>query len=224
MANQAELKQQVAEAALDYIQDEQVIGVGSGSTVNCFIDALVKIKSKIDACVSSSNATTAKLRSLGFTVLDLNVVPDLPLYFDGADEINLRGEMKKGGGGALTREKILATYAKKFICMVDESKQKNLWAEFPVAVEVIPCARSAVGRELLKLGASPAYRHDFITDNGNIILDVHHLEMVAPLEMERRINQIVGVVENGIFAARQADLILVAKSNGVERQDVRLIH
>jgi ribose 5-phosphate isomerase A len=129
MANQAELKQQVAEAALDYIQDEQVIGVGSGSTVNCFIDALVKIKSKIDACVSSSNATTAKLRSLGFTVLDLNVVPDLPLYFDGADEINLRGEMKKGGGGALTREKILATYAKKFICMVDESKQKNLWAE-----------------------------------------------------------------------------------------------
>lgn len=216
MYSQLELKQQVAEKALDYIGDEQVIGLGSGSTVMAFIDALVKVKGRIDACVSSSNVTTAKLRALGFAVMDMNAVDYLPLYFDGADEVNLRGEMKKGGGGALTREKILATYAKRFICMVDESKQKNLWGDFPVAVEVIPCARSAVGREILKLGGNPAYRHDFITDNGNLILDVYDLEMVAPIEMEQRINQIVGVVENGIFAARPADVVLVARQTGVE--------
>jgi len=216
MYSQIELKQQVAEKALDYIGDEQVIGLGSGSTVMAFIDALVKVKGRIDACVSSSNVTTAKLRALGFSVMDMNAVDHLPLYFDGADEVNLRGEMKKGGGGALTREKILATYATRFICMVDESKQKNLWGDFPVAVEVIPCARSAVGRELLKLGANPVYRHDFMTDNGNLILDVYDLEMIAPMEMEQRINQIVGVVENGIFAVRRADVVLVARQTGVE--------
>jgi ribose 5-phosphate isomerase A len=216
MLSQKELKQQVAIKALEYIEDEQIIGIGSGSTVDAFIEALVKVKSRIDACVSSSNASTAKLRALGFSVLDMNVVGELPLYFDGADEINPRGEMKKGGGGALTREKILATYAKKFICMVDDSKQKNLWGDFPIAIEVIPCARSAVGREILKMGASPEYRHDFISDNGNIILDVYQLDMLAPLEMEGRLNQIVGVVENGIFAARKADLVLVASQNGIQ--------
>lgn len=216
MFSQAQLKQQVAEKALEQVQDEQVIGIGSGSTVDAFIQALVKIKGKIDACVSSSNVSTTKLKALGFSVLDLNVVSELPVYFDGADEINLRREMKKGGGGALTREKILASYAKKFICMVDESKQKNLWGDFPIAVEVIPCARSAVAREILKLGGNPEYRPDFISDNGNIILDVYQLDMTQPQEMERRLNQIVGVVENGIFAQRRADLVLVAKQTGVE--------
>lgn len=216
MLTQDELKQQVAHKALEFIQEDMVIGVGSGSTINAFIDELAKVKSRIEACVSSSNATTTKLREKGLPVVDMCSVSEISIYFDGADEINQRKEMKKGGGGALTREKIIATYAKKFICLVDESKLKNLWGDFPVALEVISMARSAVGREILKLGANPEYRAGFITDNGNIIIDVYQLDMLSPKEMENKLNQIVGVVENGIFAQRVADEVLMATQSGIQ--------
>lgn len=218
MLSADDMKKQAASVALELIEEDMVIGVGSGSTVNAFIDELVKVKAKIDGCVSASNETTARLKAKGIPVLDMNTVTDIPLYFDGADEINMRGEMKKGGGGALTREKIIASYAKKFICLIDESKlMRNYWGEFPVAVEVIPMARSAVGRELLKLGANPSYRSGFLTDNGNIIIDVYQLDMLSPIEMEQRINQIVGVVENGIFAKRTADAVIMGTQDGVKK-------
>jgi len=216
MFSQDDLKQQVAHKALDFIQEDMIIGIGSGSTVNAFIEELAKVKSRIEACVSSSNETTTRLRGKGLPVVEMTTVPEISLYFDGADEINQRKEMKKGGGGALTREKIIATYAKKFICMVDESKLKNLWGDFPIAIEVMSMARSAVGREILKLGGNPKYRAGFITDNGNIIIDVYQLDMVSPIEMEQRLNSIVGVVENGIFARRVADEVLMATQSGVK--------
>ncbi|MDP1603486.1 MAG: ribose-5-phosphate isomerase RpiA [Legionella sp.] len=211
----SELKQQAAKAALAYVEDNMIVGVGTGSTVNYFIDALATIKHRIDACVASSKATEARLRALGIPVIDLNAAGDLPIYIDGADEVNHRHEMIKGGGGALTREKIIATVARQFICIVDESKVVKHLGAFPVAVEVLPLARSYVARELVKLGGDPAYREGFITDNGNIILDVYNLEIMAPISLEEKIKAISGVVESGLFGKRLADNVLVASANGI---------
>ncbi|KTD24222.1 MULTISPECIES: ribose-5-phosphate isomerase RpiA [Legionella] len=209
------LKAQAAKAALAYLEDDMIIGVGTGSTVNYFIDELATIKHRIDACVASSKATEERLKAAGIPVLDLNATNDLPIYVDGADEVNARREMIKGGGGALTREKIIATVASQFICIVDESKVvKNLGA-FPLSVEVIPMARSFVARELVQLGGDPAYREGFITDNGNIILDVYNLEITAAAVLEEKIKLIPGVVDNGLFAKRLADKVLVASESGV---------
>lgn len=211
----SELKIRAAQAAMAYIEDDMVIGVGTGSTVNFFIKELAAIKHRIDACVASSKATEALLRAAGIPVIDLNSVSFLPVYIDGADEVNERGEMIKGGGGALTREKIVANVAQKFICIVDESKIVTHLGAFPVAVEVIPMARSLVARQLVKLGGDPEYREGFVTDNGNIILDVFNLKINAPMILEDSINVIPGVVNNGLFAHRLADIILVASASGV---------
>ncbi|APF01931.1 TPA: ribose-5-phosphate isomerase RpiA [Legionella pneumophila] len=211
----SELKIKAAKAAIAYIEDDMVIGVGTGSTVNFFIKELAAIKHKIEACVASSKATEALLREEGIPVIDLNSVQDLPVYVDGADEVNERGEMIKGGGGALTREKIVANVATQFICIVDESKTVKRLGEFPVAVEVIPMARSFVARQIVKLGGDPEYREGFITDNGNIILDVFNLNFSTPMALEDSINVIPGVVENGVFAKRLADKVLVASATGV---------
>ncbi|WP_131778446.1 ribose-5-phosphate isomerase RpiA [Legionella bozemanae] len=213
----SELKMKAAKAALQYIEDDMVVGVGTGSTVNFFIKELATIKHRIDACVSSSKATEALLRQEGIPVIDLNSVQDLPIYIDGADEVTEHGEMIKGGGGAHTREKIVAQVAEKFICIVDESKFVKHLGNFPVAVEVIPQARSMVARKLVQLGGDPEYREGFITDNGNIILDVFNLTINEPMDMEDHINRITGVVENGIFAHRTADIILLASQDGVKR-------
>ncbi len=198
----SELKIKAAKAAIAYIEDDMVIGVGTGSTVNFFIKELAAIKHKIEACVASSKATEALLRAEGIPVIDLNSVQDLPIYVDGADEVNERGEMIKGGGGALTREKIVANVATQFICIVDESKVVKRLGEFPVAVEVIPMARSFVARQIVKLGGDPEYREGFVTDNGNIILDVFNLSFSTPMALEDSLNVIPGVVENGVFAKR----------------------
>ncbi|HAU1200894.1 TPA: ribose-5-phosphate isomerase RpiA [Legionella pneumophila] len=211
----SELKIKAAKAAIAYIEDDMVIGVGTGSTVNFFIKELAAIKHKIEACVASSKATEALLRAEGIPVIDLNSVRDLPIYVDGADEVNERGEMIKGGGGALTREKIVANVATQFICIVDESKVVKRLGEFPVAVEVIPIARSFVARQIVKLGGDPEYREGFITDNGNIILDVFNLNFSTPMALEDSLNVIPGVVENGVFAKRLADKVLVASASGV---------
>ncbi|AMQ26554.1 TPA: ribose-5-phosphate isomerase RpiA [Legionella pneumophila] len=211
----SELKIKAAKAAIAYIEDDMVIGVGTGSTVNFFIKELAAIKHKIEACVASSKATEALLRAEGIPVIDLNSVQDLPIYVDGADEVNERGEMIKGGGGALTREKIVANVATQFICIVDESKVVKRLGEFPVAVEVIPMARSFVARQIVKLGGDPEYREGFITDNGNIILDVFNLNFSTPMALEDSLNVIPGVVENGVFAKRLADKVLVASASGV---------
>jgi len=209
------LKQQAAKAALAYVKDDMIIGIGTGSTVNYFIDELAAIKHRIDACVASSAATEARLRAAGIPVIDLNAASELPLYIDGADEVNHRHEMIKGGGGALLREKIIATVARQFICIVDESKVVNRLGAFPLAIEVIPMARSYVARQLIKLGGDPAYREGFVTDNGNIILDLHNLEILNAVAMEESIKQITGVVDSGLFAKRVADLVLVAGNDGV---------
>ncbi|HAT1595916.1 TPA: ribose-5-phosphate isomerase RpiA [Legionella pneumophila] len=211
----SELKIKAAKAAIAYIEDDMVIGVGTGSTVNFFIKELAAIKHKIEACVASSKATEALLRAEGIPVIDLNSVQDLPVYVDGADEVNERGEMIKGGGGALTREKIVANVATQFICIVDESKVVKRLGEFPVAVEVIPMARSFVARQIVKLGGDPEYREGFVTDNGNIILDVFNLNFSTPMALEDSLNVIPGVVENGVFAKRLADKVLVASASGV---------
>lgn len=213
---QFSLKQQAAQAAIRYIDDDMIIGVGTGSTVNYFIEALTSVKHRIDGCVASSIVTAEKLQALGIPVLDLNVVQELPLYVDGADEVLEQGMMIKGGGGAATREKILANVAKKFVCIVDESKRVKRLGAFPVAVEVLPIARSYVARELLRLGGSPAYRQGFLTDNGNIILDVHDLRIQTPIALEETISLIPGVVGCGIFAKRRADIILSASQSGVQ--------
>ncbi|KTD11954.1 ribose 5-phosphate isomerase, constitutive [Legionella gratiana] len=213
----SDLKIKAAKAALDYIEDDMVVGVGTGSTVNYFIKELAAIKHKIDACVPSSKATEALLRKEGIPVIDLNSVQDLSVYIDGADEVTDYGEMIKGGGGALTGEKIVAQIAQKFICIADESKHVRHLGVFPVAVEVIPMARSMVARELVKLGGDPEYREGFVTDNGNIILDVFNLSINKPMDLEERINRITGVVENGIFAHRIADVILLGSQDGVKR-------
>lgn len=211
---QDELKQQVAKAAVEYVK-EGIIGVGTGSTANFFIEELAKVKHKIDGAVASSEATAQRLRGHGIEVFDLNTIDSLDIYVDGADEITEHMHMIKGGGGALTREKIVAAVAKKFICICDESKYVPVLGKFPLPVEVLPMARSQVARELVKLGGQPQLR-DFTTDNGNIILDVHGLTISDPIAMEAKINQIVGVVTNGLFAARPADVLLLATSEGVK--------
>ena len=209
------LRQQAAEAALSFIEDDMVIGVGTGSTTNYFIDALASIKHRIEGCVASSEGTSQRLKALGITVLDCNAVRELSLYIDSADEINQRGEMIKGGGGALTREKIVASIATQFVCIVDAAKLVLNLGTFPVAVEVLPMARSYVARELVKLGGDPAYREGFITDNGHVILDVHNFKILAPIELEAAIELIPGVVECGIFAKRRADTMVLASADGV---------
>jgi len=215
--DQNSLKKAAAFSALDYIEHGMVIGVGSGSTVNFFIDALSSVKNKLDGVVASSVLTAEKIKALSIPVYDLNSVAELPLCIDGADEINSAKQMLKGGGGALTREKIIATVAEKFICIVDSSKTVDLLGTFPVAIEVIPMARSYVAREIVKLGGEPVYRQGFVTDNGNVILDVYNLKILNPLELEKKLNNITGVVCNGIFAQRPADIVLVASENDVMR-------
>lgn len=213
----SDLKIKAAKAALDYIENDTVVGVGTGSTVNFFIKELATIKHKIDACVASSKATEARLRAEGIPVIDLNSVQELPVYIDGADEVLTHGEMIKGGGGAHTREKIVAEVARKFICIVDESKVVKQLGQFPLAIEVIPQARSMVARHLVQLGGDPEYRDGFVTDNGNIILDVFNLNFDNMPALEDRLNTIPGVVENGLFAHRLADIILVASHEGIKK-------
>ena len=215
MATQDELKQQVAKAAVEYVKGG-IIGVGTGSTANYFIDELAKIKHKIEGAVASSEGTAERLRKHGIQVFDLNEVSGLDIYVDGADEITEHMHMLKGGGGALTREKIVAACAKDFICICDASKLVPVLGKFPLPVEVIPMARSQVARELVKLGGQPKLREGFITDNGNVILDVAGLEILDPVAMENKINQIVGVVTNGLFAARPANVLLLATADGVK--------
>ena len=211
---QDELKLQVAQAAVKYVESG-IIGVGTGSTANFFIDELAKVKSKIEGAVASSEATAERLRSHGIEVFDLNNIDGMDIYVDGADEITEHMHMLKGGGGALTREKIVAANAKNFICICDESKYVPILGKFPLPVEVLPMARSYVARELVKLGGQPKLR-DFTTDNGNIILDIHGLVIKDPIAMEATINQIVGVVTNGLFAARPANVLLLATNDGVK--------
>ena len=211
---QDELKQQVAKAAVEYVK-EGIIGVGTGSTANYFIEELAKVKHKIEGAVASSEATAQRLRGHGIEVFDLNNIDSMDIYVDGADEITEHMHMLKGGGGALTREKIVAAVAKTFICICDESKYVPVLGKFPLPVEVLPMARSHVARELVKLGGQPVLR-DFTTDNGNIILDVHNLKIDDPVKMEADINQIVGVVTNGLFAARPANILLLATADGVK--------
>ncbi len=210
------MKLAVAKAAIAYVPDDCVVGVGTGSTANFFIAELGKIKHRIDAAVASSEATAKRLKDLGIRVLDLNAVDELPVYVDGADEVTRHLAMVKGGGGALTREKIVAAVAKKFVCIADHSKRVDILGKFPLPVEVIPMARSHVGRELRKLGGHPEWRQNFVTDNGNLILDVHGLSIVNPVELEGVLNQITGVVTNGLFARRGADVLLLGGERGVE--------
>lgn len=212
-----DMKKRAAEAALQFIDDDMVVGVGTGSTVNYFIEALAKIKGKIDATVSSSEATTQRLKALGIRVLDLNVAGPLPLYVDGADEINGNLQMIKGGGGALTREKIIAAASERFVCIADASKRVDVLGHFPLPVEVIPLARSHVGRALLHHGGQPVLREHVTTDNGNIILDVHNLTILEPIKLEKALNNIAGVVSNGLFALRPADMLLLGTPEGVEK-------
>jgi ribose 5-phosphate isomerase A len=211
---QDEMKKNAAWAALEYVPRHTIVGVGTGSTVNHFIDALASIKSEIKGAVSSSVQSTEKMRALGIEVLDLNDVASFSVYVDGADEINAAKQMIKGGGAALTREKIVAAVADKFICIVDSSKQVEILGQFPLPVEVIPMARNYVARELAKLGGRPVWREAVITDNGNIILDVFDLKITDPITLEQQINQITGVVTNGIFASRAANLVLVGSADG----------
>lgn len=211
---QDELKQQVAIAAVEYVKSG-IIGVGTGSTANFFIDELAKVKHKIDGAVASSEATAERLRGHGIEVFELNSVNSLDIYVDGADEITEHLHMLKGGGGALTREKIVAAVAKTFVCICDASKYVDVLGKFPLPIEVLPMARSYVAREITKLGGQPELR-DFTTDNGNVILDVHGLTITDPIEMEAKINQIVGVVTNGLFAERPANVLLLATESGVK--------
>ena len=214
--NQNEMKQAAAEAAIAYVEDGSVVGVGTGSTADFFIAALGRIKHRIDGAVASSKGTAQKLKALGIAVYDLNGVKDLPVYVDGADEITQHLAMIKGGGGALTREKIVAAVARKFICIADQSKRVDVLGKFPLPVEVIPMARSYVAREIVKLGGQPAWRQGFTTDNGNLILDVHNLSITKPLELEAALNQIVGVVTNGLFARRGADVLLLGTAGDLK--------
>jgi len=208
-------KRKTAEAALEYIKGISIIGVGTGSTVNHFINYLADIKSEIEGTVSSSNGTTARLKELGIPVLDLNAVGDIDVYVDGADEINPQKQLVKGGGGALTREKIIAAASKRFVCIADESKAVDVLGAFPLPIEVIPMARSYVARQMVKLGGQPVWRENFITDNGNEIIDVHNMDIMEPIASEKSISAIPGVVTVGIFALRPADVILLGSSDGI---------
>lgn len=213
---QDEMKNAAAIKALEFIENDTIVGVGTGSTVNFFIDALATMKDKIVGAVSSSEESSKRLKAHGIEVFDLNSVDVLDVYVDGADEITQHMAMIKGGGAALTREKIVAAVAKKFICIADDSKQVKLLGNFPLPVEVIPMARSYVARELVKLGGDPEYRQGVITDNGNVILDVHNLEILDPKKLEAQINAIVGVVTNGLFALRGADTLVLGSSSGIK--------
>ncbi|MDE0250598.1 MAG: ribose-5-phosphate isomerase RpiA [Gammaproteobacteria bacterium] len=209
-------KQAAAEGALDYIQVGDVIGIGTGTTTNYFIDALARIKGKIDGAVASSEVSAKRLKTHGIQVLDLNSVSSLPLYIDGADEATRHRYLIKGGGGALTREKIVADVSEKFICIADDTKLVEILGAFPLPIEVIPMARSHVARQLVKLGGIPELREGFITDNGNLILDIYNLEILNPVEKERELNNIAGIVTVGIFALRPADLLIIGSESGLE--------
>jgi ribose 5-phosphate isomerase A len=211
-----EKKKAVAEAALEYVEEGMIVGVGTGSTANCFIDALARIKHKIDAAVSSSVASAERLKKHGIQVLDLNAVGDIPIYVDGADEANRHLHLVKGGGGALTREKIVAAAAQKFICIADDSKLVDVLGRFPLPVEVIPMARSLVARRIVELGGQPVWRQGFTTDNGNVILDVHNLSITNAVELEEKLDHLAGVVTNGLFARRPADVLLLGSDQGVK--------
>lgn len=213
--SQEEQKRAAAEAALEYVEENTIIGVGTGSTVNYFIDALATRKHLINGAVASSSATEERLRHHGIPVVDLNSAGELTLYIDGADEATQHRHLTKGGGGALTREKIIAAASQQFICILDESKLVGVLGNFPVPIEVIPMARSYVGRQLVKLGGRPALRQNFTTDNGNVIIDVHNLEILDPLALEQQLNMITGIVCNGLFAHRPADVLLIADKSGV---------
>lgn len=217
--NQDELKQAVADAALAYVEpkleNDTILGIGTGSTANLFIDALGAIKAKVNATVASSEASAERLKSHGIPVYDLNSVDKVDFYIDGADESNHALQLIKGGGAALTREKIVTAVAAEFICIADESKLVNTLGEFPLPVEVIPMARSHVARELVKLGGDPVYREGVVTDNGNVILDVYNFPIPQPLSTEERINNITGVVTNGLFALKPADVLLLGTQDGV---------
>lgn len=214
--NAAQLKQQAALAALTHVEEDTVLGIGTGSTVDHFIDAMAAQKLRIRGAVSSSERSTARLRAAGFDVLDLNTTGELDLYIDGADESDRHRRLIKGGGAALTREKIVAAASRRFICIADESKLVAVLGKFPLPVEVIPMARSYVARQLVALGGQPVYREGVVTDNGNQILDVHGLAIVDPVAMETAINQIVGVVTVGLFARRPADLLILGSPSGVK--------
>jgi ribose 5-phosphate isomerase A len=210
-------KEMAARAALNYVEEGMVIGIGTGSTVNYFIEGLAGLHCKIAGCVSSSKASTEKLKACGIEVFDANATGDIPLYVDGADEVNQHRYLIKGGGGALTGEKIVASMAKEFICIVNEAKVVDVLGEFPLPVEVLPMARSYVARQIVKLGGDPMIREDFTTDHGNVILDIYNLKILDPQAMEQEINQIPGVITNGIFAKRRADFILVGTDTEVKR-------
>ena len=209
------LKRAVAEAALEHVRAGEVLGVGTGSTANFFIEGLAAIKGRVQAAVASSEATRQRLEAIGIEVVDLNQVDHIGVYVDGADEINAALEMIKGGGGALTREKIVASLAERFVCIADESKWVEKLGCFPLPIEVIPMARSLIARELVKMGGSPVYRAGFVTDNGNVILDTYGLDIINPVELEARLNNLVGVVTNGLFARRPADVLLLGGAGGV---------
>lgn len=214
--SQDNLKKQAAQQALQYIDYNGILGVGTGSTVNFFIEALSSVKGRIEGAVASSNATTTLLKKLGIPVFDLNSVDNVPLYVDGTDEFNKHKYLVKGGGGALTREKIIAANADKFVCIADASKEVNVLGNFPIPIEVIPMARSYVAREIVKLDGNPVYRQGFVTDNGNIILDVHDWHILNPVQLEQTLNNITGVVTNGLFAQRTADIIINATPDGIK--------
>jgi ribose 5-phosphate isomerase A len=213
--DQDALKKQAAEAALGYVEGG-VVGVGTGSTVNHFIDYLATVKGRIEGAVSSSEASTQRMKAHGIQVFDLNAVGDLALYVDGADESNHQLQLIKGGGGALTREKIVAAASAKFVCIADESKLVSMLGAFPLPVEVIPMARSYVARELVKLGGTPVWREGFMTDNGNLILDVQGLQIMEPAKLEQQINNLAGVVTVGIFALRPADVLILGSETGAK--------
>jgi len=213
---QDEMKKLAAIKAVDFIKDDTIVGVGTGSTVNHFIDALASIKERIIGAVSSSEESTKRLKAHGIEVFDLNNIDAIDVYVDGADEINQHMHMIKGGGAALTREKIVAAVATTFICIADNSKQVDVLGAFPLPIEVIPMARSYVAREIVKLGGDPVYRTGVTTDNGNVILDVHNLEIIDPLTLEKSINALVGVVTNGLFADRGADILIIGTPEGAQ--------
>lgn len=211
------LKEQAAKAAIALIDDDMTVGVGTGSTVNYFIDALASVKHIINAAVASSEATAQRLKAHAIPVVDLNAAGDIDIYVDGADEVNEQKLMIKGGGGALTREKLVSQVAKEFVCIVHAEKRVKLLGKFPIAVEALPMARSYVAREIVKLGGDPEYRDGFVTDNDNIIIDVYDLDLTQPILMEEKIKQITGVVESGLFAKRMADKVIVATKEGIMR-------
>ncbi|HBE91020.1 MAG TPA: ribose 5-phosphate isomerase A [Gammaproteobacteria bacterium] len=213
---QDELKKAVAEAALEYVESGMIVGVGTGSTANYFIDGLASMKGKIDGTVASSEASTDRLRGHGIDVMDLNQSGDLQLYVDGADESTKHLHLIKGGGGALTREKIVAAASEKFVCIADGSKLVDTLGAFPLPVEVIPMARSYVAREIVKLGGQPVLREGFTTDNGNVILDIQNMTILDPVELETALDHITGVVTNGLFARRGADVLLLGMESGIE--------